>query len=77
MAKATATAWGLVEENDGDLFLGNAHVIELGESGLYMVLPVSGGAYLARWIDEKGVAREKRYASRAAALTRARKSWGR
>lgn len=81
MAKNVRTAWGVLTKDEDGVFLGDSPVIELGgsdelESSAYMVLVVIGG-YAARWIDENGEKHEKVYKSRAAALNRARESWGR
>jgi len=70
------TVWGTVESDDGDLFLGDVPVVELGEGGHYLVLAVGGG-YEARWRDEAGEEHVKAYKAKNAALEKARESWGR
>jgi hypothetical protein len=73
---ATETTWGTVERDDeGDLFLGDVPVLEVGEEGFHLVLVAAGG-YEARWVDENGTAHAKVYKTQGPALKKARESWG-
>jgi hypothetical protein len=73
---ATETAWGTVENDEGDLFLGDLPVVEMGEGEHYLVLVVAGG-YEARWVDENGAKNARSYKAKNVALAKARESWGR